>query len=142
MPCTVYRTIEFSDLSTREITAVVTRVATEIRKPNAEVRVHVVGEKRMKTLNTEHRGVERSTDVLSFPLQDKTAVLDPNDWGDIFLAPAYIRRQARRFGVPFEEEFVRMLIHGTLHLFGYDHDIPQAAKKMFALQERLLSTVL
>jgi len=80
----------------------------------------------MRQLNRQHRGLDRATDVLSFSL------------GDIFLCPSYIRRQARRFGVSYQEECTRTLIHGILHLTGYDHATQRQAKKMFGLQEKLL----
>jgi len=99
----------------------------------------------MKTLNSMFRGVERSTDVLSFAVQEGMKIPEQEgavDWGDIFLCPWYVRRQAKRFGVSYKEEFFRMLIHGVLHLHGYDHLKEKDAATMFSLQESILNNVL
>lgn len=96
--------------------------------------MHLVGESRMRTLNRVHRGKNAPTDVLSFSAYTSGG----SDVGDIFLCVPYIKRQARRFGVPEDEEMRRMLIHGILHALGYTHDAPENAKKMFERQEALL----
>lgn len=132
MPCLVYQTVKNAGISQRRVKKTVEAVLRHVKFPHASVAVHLVGDTRMRTLNRTARGIDRSTDVLSFPMEER------EDWGDIFLSIPYLRRQAKRFGVSFEEELHRMLIHGVLHLAGFDHDAPLSAKRMFALQESLL----
>jgi len=111
-------------------------------KKKNEVSVHCVGKQKIQTLNRVFRGIDRPTDVLSFPAEALFGTEDVTDSGDLFLCPAYIAKQAKRFETSYKEEFFRMLIHGVLHLEGYDHEKKTDAKKMFAVQERLLTTAL
>jgi probable rRNA maturation factor len=129
-------------MSAKQIKAIVSAVLTQLKKKDVEVSVHCVGEKRMHTLNKRYRGVDRPTDVLSFPVDTLFPGTIHDDAGDVFVCPAYLERQARRFCVPFREEMSRMLIHATLHLFGYDHVKKKEAMSMFTIQERILSTYL
>ena len=94
-----------------------------------------VGDARMRTFNRMHRGSDRPTDVLAFSGTD-------GEFGDIVIAVPYVRRQARSFKVPFNEECARMLIHGALHVLGYDHHVARDARRMFELQETVLNDIL
>lgn len=97
----------------------------------------------MKELNRKYRGKNRPTDVLSFSRLEGGPPAGPVvDVGDIVLCPSVIRIQAREFGVPYHEELARMLIHGVLHIFGFDHERSKAeATRMLRLQETLLKRV-
>lgn len=134
--CTVYSTVK-SSFSKKIIEKVIFFVFHEMKKEGS-ISVHRVGKMRIQTLNREYRGKDRVTDVLSFGVDDVFPG-EEHDWGDLFLCEEKIRTQAREFGVTFEEEFLRMLIHGTLHLFGYDHHKKKDAQIMFPLQEKLLA---
>ena len=83
----------------------------------------------MKRYNFFYRQKNKPTDVLSVRTQVS---------GEIFLCVSYIRKQARDNQVPFLEELHRLLIHGLLHLSGYDHSSVASAKTMFQLQEKLV----
>lgn len=132
MQILISQTVRSAGVSHERVRKTVVLTLRKLRAPRASLAVHLVGDARMRTLNRDYRGINRPTDVLSFPIKEK------NDWGDIFLSIPYLKRQAKRFGVPFEEEFCRMLVHGLLHLAGFDHDTKTHAKRMFALQESLL----
>lgn len=138
MECTIYKTVRSIGVSRKRIVAVCEAVFLACDKKDAVMSVHFIGDAKMRTLNRVHRGVDRPTDVLSFSVQEGEHIFDSKEWGDVFIAIPYIRRQAKRFGVSFEEELFRMLIHGILHLLGYDHERPKDAKEMFGLQESLL----
>jgi probable rRNA maturation factor len=85
------------------------------------VHVLVCGKRRMANLNREFRGISGPTDVLSFP--DGTPGEDGViHIGDIAVAARVVEENARRLGHGFEEEMKRMLLHGLLHLLGYDHE--------------------
>lgn len=95
----------------------------------------------MRALNRLHRGVDRTTDVLSFPQFDGSPFPPGAELmlGDIVINLHKTGRQAKEYGVSFNEELKRLLIHGLLHLLGYDHEqgekaerkMQQKAKKLF-----------
>lgn len=95
--------------------------------------------------------MERSgpTDVLAFPLESLTPgskpkrVLNgpPVNLGDVIIAPAYVRANAEQRRVAFEDEMALMVVHGILHLLGYDHPTDEAAEAMEAREREILSMV-
>jgi probable rRNA maturation factor len=93
-----------------------------------ELGVRFVGERRMRSLNRDYRGLDQVTDVLSFPLEesgewdDATAGAPPRLLGDIVICLRVAARQARGDGEPLAHELATLLIHGVLHLLGYDHE--------------------
>jgi probable rRNA maturation factor len=95
-----------------------------------EVGLAVVGRAEMARLNGEHRGRPEATDVLSFPLDMLDALPDgvPRQLGDVVICPAYAQAQ----GTPIEH----LLVHGALHLLGYDHDADDG--EMLARQEQIV----
>jgi probable rRNA maturation factor len=60
------------------------------------------------------------------------------DWGDVIIAPAYAKKEAKRLNIPFQEDLFRLVAHGTLHLLGYDHLKKTDEKRMFMLQEKVV----
>jgi len=111
------------------------------RKPPYHLDIALVSKKSMQRLNFEYRKKQKTTDVLSFSLLDLPRVApSPTLIGQMVLCCPVIQSQARQWGVEPEEELQRMIIHGVLHLFGYDHEgSKKEAKAMFRLQEKLLS---
>jgi probable rRNA maturation factor len=112
------------------------------------VEVGVLSKKEIKDLNRRYRGINKPTDVLSFAWSEgKLGVLPKKNHsinkslGQLYLCPEIIEEHAKRFEVGKKEEFFRMLIHGMLHLVGYDHDLPVRANKMFSKQEKILEQV-
>ena len=106
--------------------------------------ISIVEEKVIKSINQKYRKHNKVTDVLSFPFQGKEQFITPDKksyLGEIFICPSHIQKQARRFEVSYQNEFVRMLIHGLLHLVGHDHAAAKDAEKMFAIQEDIVSDV-
>jgi probable rRNA maturation factor len=105
----------------------------------AEVGVTFVGERRMRALNREHRARDAVTDVLAFPLEDEEEIAvvrdaeggaaeaaapdgPPRLLGDVVICARRALRQARAAGLPPAAELAVLLVHGTLHLLGYDHE--------------------
>lgn len=103
---------------------------------------------RMRRLNHQYRSKDRPTDVLSFSVTEGDASFpairakETAELGDIFVCPAMATREAKRRGVPLEEELVRLVVHGTLHLLGYDHATEADEDRMFSLQERITASSL
>jgi probable rRNA maturation factor len=83
----------------------------------------------MRRLNRKYRGKDQSTDVLAFPAGDGGLL------GDIVVSVPFAARQARKAGEPLTREIDRLLVHGFLHLMGYDHETDQG--EMDALENRL-----
>ncbi len=109
------------------------------QKQLSRLAIFFVGEQRMQTLNRSYHGTDRVTDVLAFPSgAEKWPQTGKVELGDVVLCLSYIDKQARRFGVSAKQERARMLIHGVLHLLGYDHVAKKDAKIMFSLQEKAL----
>ncbi|MBT3817415.1 MAG: rRNA maturation RNase YbeY [Candidatus Magasanikbacteria bacterium] len=141
MSVITYSTIKRVGISKKTIESVVFFVLKSCKK-TGDVSVHCIGDTRMQTLNRIYRGKNKPTDVLSFALQEGMWGGESTDeLGDIFISIPYIKRQAKRMSVSYKQEFRLMLIHGVLHLLGYDHEKKSDAKKMFALQEELLKRI-
>lgn len=106
-------------------------VARELRKKKPYfVSLAFLSESQMRQMNAHYRGKNHVTDVLSFPL-------DPTS-GELLFSYEQAKRQAQQMHHPVRDEIVFLLVHGLLHLFGHDHEMTTDAKKMLALQTRLL----
>ncbi len=108
----------------------------------ARITVVWVGDVEMRRVNRQTRGKDKTTDVLSFPLTT------PGKWpgnvkelGDILLSVPELRREAKRRGCTLNEEALLLLVHGTLHLLGHDHMRPTERKRMFRLQNTIVSSL-
>ncbi|MFZ5907125.1 MAG: rRNA maturation RNase YbeY [Nitrospirota bacterium] len=110
----------------------------------AELSVLLVNNRRMRILNRSFRGLDRTTDVLAFPQTDVSCQplasgSRPVILGDIVINLHIARRQAEEYGNTFSAELDRLLIHGFLHLVGYDHETTgKDEKKMKRKEEELL----
>ena len=106
--------------------------------PDAELSVALVTDAAMAELNQSYRGKPGPTDVLSFSLlegdhgEHRGAML-----GDVVIAVAVADRQAREIGHDLDEELVRLLIHGVLHLLGFDHEEGEEARAMEAREREV-----
>jgi len=96
-----------------------------------EVSVLFCADTRMRALNRRYRGQDRPTDVLAFPTADS----ESGFLGDIVISVPYAERQARRRREPGAREIDRLLVHGLLHLMGYDHETDDG--EMDALEARI-----
>ncbi len=100
---------------------------------NASLSIAIVGNKEMKVLNQKWRGENKVTDVLSFTYEKKPL------WGEIIICYPQAKRQAWEGGRSVKEEVKLLLVHGLLHLCGYDHEKSiHGAKRMEALQNKIL----
>jgi probable rRNA maturation factor len=97
----------------------------------------------MRTLNRDYRGKDRVTDVLSFSMREgRFPDMQPALLGDIVISVPVAEKQARAAGHPLEREIERLLVHGLLHLMGYDHEQGlQQARKMRRKEEFLLKRI-
>jgi probable rRNA maturation factor len=107
----------------------------------AELSLAVVEIEEMTELNTGYRDAEGATDVLSFGCDDPCPVEgdEPITLGDVVIAPEIAQQQAEELGHTIEVELNLLLVHGILHLLGYEHDSEEGAAVMRAREETLLS---
>jgi len=127
-----------SKLSPTRVRRIVRTVLAAERR-RAMVSVTFVGPIRMRRLNREYKRHDRPTDVISFHLPGPDGSLA----GDIYICPAVAAREAKAAGVTEAEELARLVIHGTLHVLGYDH--PEGRGRttsvLWRRQERYLETL-
>ena len=119
------------------------RILSLLEQTKAELSIMFVGDRRMKQLNTQYRGIRRTTDVLSF---ESSIPFTPDDadnvLGDIVISVPKAEAQAKEYGAGFYDEITRLLIHGTLHLLGYDHEqTAYKARKMRKKEEELIDAI-
>ena len=106
-----------------------------------ELSVALVGEDEIAHLNSTYRGVEGPTDVLSFECDEPEPVDsdEPIAIGDVVIAPDVALRQASELGTTVEAELDLLLVHGVLHLLGYDHEMDEDAAAMQARERAVLA---
>ena len=139
MECLVFKTVARPGVTDSYIKDVVFFVLKKIKKEKGSLSVHLIGDTKMKSLNTTYRGKKSTTDVLSFSSQEGDFFSSsPIELGDIFISIPQIYKQSREHIISSKEELTRMLIHGVLHLDGYDHIKKRDADKRFSLQGRLV----
>ena len=106
----------------------------------SEVSLSIVDDREMHELNLRYRGVDRTTDVLSFPLEEERPK-EPCLLGDIVVSAPQAVRQAGEYGHSLLREMSFLVVHGTLHLLGYDHVTPDEDDEMQRLQEEVLAAL-
>lgn len=104
----------------------------KIRK---SVSLILVNKEEIQKLNMQYRGLDRKTDVLSFESGEKIYL------GEIFICIDKVKSQAEEYGHSLEREFAFLLVHGLLHLQGYDHQNPEDEEKMKKKQEEILNSL-
>ncbi|MBW1999119.1 MAG: rRNA maturation RNase YbeY [Deltaproteobacteria bacterium] len=122
------------------------KLATALRDlgyPDAELSVLITGDEEIRALNEKYLGRKGPTNVLAFPMTNGKGP-DPVTGllGDIVISVDRAAEEARQAGEPLTDTFYRLLIHGLLHLLGYDHERSEKeARNMEKQQERLLSLI-
>ena len=116
------------------------RCALEGRREGADLTVRIVGREEGRRLNERFRGHPRPTNVLSFPFASPPGA-PPMDGelGDVVLCAPVVNREARDQGKPHGDHWAHLVLHGVLHLLGYDHDTADAAQRMEGIERRLLA---
>ncbi len=97
------------------------RLLRLLDEAGAEVCIALVGETKMRRLNRTYRNMDRTTDVLAFTYREAGSGMAPL-LGDVVISVPTARRQAKARHHSLDEELLRLLIHGVLHLAGYDHE--------------------
>ena len=106
---------------------------------NGAFSITFIDDEKMHEMNLKYRGIDRTTDVLSFALNDdETIVEEVNLLGDIFISIPKMISQAKEYGHSEKRELSFLTIHGLLHLLGYDHQDKESEEEMFGLQKEVL----
>ena len=105
-----------------------------------ELAVRIVDEAEMRALNHRYRHKDYATNVLAFPAELPPGVDIPL-LGDIVVCAPVVEREAREQGKRARAHWAHLLVHGTLHLLGHDHERPRAAAAMEALEQRVLAAL-
>lgn len=119
-------------------------------KANTEMSVTLMTNPAIRKLNQQYRGVDRATDVLSFAAEergDETPIIMapelaaeiPKNLGDLFVSVDKVAEQAKFLGHSADRELGFLVVHGFLHLNGYDHEEPADEQRMFDLQREILN---
>jgi probable rRNA maturation factor len=116
-------------IDTQTWTTFAAKALAAIGKSDASATIAFVSDKRIQQLNRQFRDIDKATDVLSFPADE------PNNLGDVAVSVETAAAQAKENGLSFEDEIAQLILHGLLHLSGYDHESDNG--KMNELELRL-----
>ncbi len=134
-----------ASLSEERLAAIARRVLEAESAGAAELSVTVTDDETVRSLNREYAGEDAVTDVLSFSQREgEEFALPPGGvppLGEVVIAYPQAFRQASERGRPTDAEVARLLIHGILHLLGYDHAEPQEGHRMRAREEELADSI-
>jgi probable rRNA maturation factor len=124
--------------------AFLARVREQLRLNGSEVTIALVSDKSIAHMNETYRRKKGPTDVLSFPVETSarrsrqrrpSSATEEHSLGDIAISPATARRNAKKFGRTLPSELQILILHGVLHLLGYDHETDNG--QMTRIENRL-----
>jgi probable rRNA maturation factor len=136
--------VKRSGVDTRSLKSTARKLLREVNEPNSSLSISLVDDAAIQVLNREHRGKDKPTDVLSFPMFEAgEAAFDEGErlLGDVVISVDTARRQAADYDAPLQNEIYRLLIHGILHVLGHDHEEPAERAAMEAEERRLAAAV-
>ncbi|HEY6217884.1 MAG TPA: rRNA maturation RNase YbeY [Pyrinomonadaceae bacterium] len=119
-------------IDTRAWSTFATKALAAIGNKESTATIAFVSDKRIRELNRQFRGVDKATDVLSFPADDP----DESDLGDIAVSVDTAATQAKENGLKLDEEIAQLILHGLLHLSGYDHETDNGEMNRLELRLR------
>ncbi len=125
-----------------------TALTMQLTTPGSELSIVITTDEAVQELNRQFRQVDAPTDVLSFPAElPPMPEDDPDDMpqapylGDLIIAYPYAVAQAERESHPLDDSLCLLVVHGVLHLLGFDHDTPQNKAVMWAQQADILTAL-
>jgi len=137
MPVEITRRGAGKTVPSRGLRKIAQAILAVVGQADAELSLALIGNVEMQKLNAKFRGKDYPTDVLSFPMAD---ILSPAGHllGDVIISVEKARQQAKERGRSRDEELVTLLIHGIVHLLGYDHErSAQDARAMKRLENKI-----
>lgn len=150
----IFNKVDAFNIDDDAIADILKSASAALRRPQAILSVQFVDPDEIASLNSQHRGKDRPTDVLSFPQlswtipaghdnpgQTSDPALPQDLLGDIVVCPEVAQQNAKGQGMQLSEEIIFLLIHSVLHLVGHTHDDPESEKKMFDEHGLILNSV-
>lgn len=134
-------TIRIDDDSIKQKTE---KILSDLSCEESELSILFVNDNKIQKLNKEYRGIDRPTDVLSFSMDEgEGGGINPWLLGDVIISLETAARQAEEKGHSLEKEVLILLIHGILHLLGYEHEnSPEYAKVMEKKEKEILKDII
>jgi len=131
-------------LDSRKLRTVLRKILTELELPEAELSILFVGDERIRVLNRQYLQRDKPTNVLAFPMREgESSGFQPHLLGDLVISVETAKRQSKQFGLNEMSMVTLLMIHGILHLVGYDHERSKKEAQHMALkQKHLLQKVL
>ena len=117
-------------LDTEAWSSFATRALNAIRENQSSATIAFVSDKRIRELNRQFRGIDKATDVLSFPAEEESNL------GDVAVSVETAATQARENGLTLDEEIAQLILHGLLHLSGFDHETDNGEMNRLELKLR------
>jgi len=139
--------IEVNNLTKRKVdkkflNKIANKVLAFEKFKKGEVSIAFVSQLRIRELNKRYRKKNRTTDVLAFEGSDRKNNHKKDKFlGEVIISLSDVEKNSRKFKNSFKSELARILIHGILHLFGYDHVKNGEEAKMFKIQEKILKSL-
>ena len=121
MPVEIVRRDGGKKFPARRLKKVALAILDLVGQQNTELSLALIGDREMRQLNAQYRGKDYSTDVLSFPV-DATVALSTPLLGDVIISVDKATAQAREHRRSLDDEMITLVIHGIVHLLGYDHE--------------------
>lgn len=121
MPVEIVRRGAGKKFPTRKLKSIAVRILDILKEKEAELSVALVGNTEIQRLNAQYRKKDYPTDVLSFPVEDRL-LMGEQLLGDVIISVPKARQQAKERQRTLDEEMLTLLIHGVVHLLGYDHE--------------------
>ena len=134
----ISKEINDRDITKKFVKGITEEILKKLDLDGVEVSITLTDDESIRELNKNWRGKDKATDVLSFPINEKPLGYKYKVLGDVVISIPYAKRQAEEVGFSYKEEVLRLLIHGILHLLGYDHEkSEEEAKIMFSIQDKI-----
>lgn len=128
----------------RRLESLAARVLEAERVPPAELGVLITDDETVRRLNRRYADEDAPTDVLAFSMQEGDEFVSPDDvlrLGEVIISYPTAARQADEAGLAVDQEVAHLLVHGVLHLLGYDHSEPAEEQRMRTREQELLAAI-
>ena len=126
-------------LNLRKVRRATQRILTELGLLDAELSVVLVDDARIRDLNRRYLNRDKPTNALAFPMREgEFSTLHPNLLGDLVISVEMAKRQSGRFGLDKTEMVILLMVHGVLHLIGYEHEGTKKGAREMSLKQKEL----
>ncbi len=125
------------EIDTKPFSGYITKLKSAITLHKGELNIIFVNDKYIKAINKAYRGKDRSTDVLSFNYEG----IESNLLGEVYISVETAKRQAKNHKHELSDEIIKLIVHGILHIHGYDHERDSDYRKMYKIEYDVLGSV-